>query len=367
MHGRCALSSWSEGHALKAENSRTLGEWFFEDIICRWGCPEEIVTDNAPQMKNMLTWLDQKYGIRGIRISAYNSQANGKIERAHFDICQALVKAAGGNLAKWWWFLKHIFWADRITARCGFGCSPYFLVTGAEPILPLDIVESTWLVKIPDRILTHSELLGYHAQALAKHRSHMMDMIKRVDENKRQELRKFELEFENVIKDYDFKPGTLVQVRHSQIEKSLDRKMYPRYRGPMVVIQQTRGGSYVIAEMDGTVLKEKVGAFRVLPHFARYKPIVLPQNIHDLIDLSSEQLEKMVEDLDSDKLEKGKDYIFDSIPNLRIPEGDTEEEWIEDVDIVDEDLNGTLTEEKHALDILDKEAWQTRQLRSRNK
>lgn len=367
VHGRCALSSWSEGRALRNENSRTLGEWFFEDIICRWGCPEEVVTDNAPVMKSMLKWLENKYGIRGIRISAYNSQANGKIERAHFDIRQALVKATGGNLAKWWWFLNHVFWADRITTRRGFGCSPYFLVTGAEPILPLDIVESTWLVKIPDRILTHSELLGYRAQALAKHRSHVMDMIKRVDENKRQELRKFELEYGNVIKDYDFKPGTLVQVRHSQIEKSLDSKNYPRYRGPMVVIRRTRGGSYVIAEMDGTVLKEKVGAFRVLPHFARYEPIKLPENIHDLIDLSSQQLEKMLDDLDSDKLEKGKDFIFDSIRNLRIPENDTGEEWIEDEEDEYLEVSGESSEEdeQHALDILDKEAWETRKLRSR--
>ena len=63
----------------------------------------------------------------------------------------------------------------------------------------------------------------------------------------------------------------------------------------MVVICHTRGGSYIIAEMDGTVLKEKVGAFRVLPHMECYTPIELPDNIHDLIDLMAEQLENLVE------------------------------------------------------------------------
>ena len=86
VHGHCALLSWSEARALKVENARTLGEWFFDDIICQWGCPEEVVTNNAPQMKNMLDWLEKKYGIHGIRILAYNSQTNGKIERAYFDI-----------------------------------------------------------------------------------------------------------------------------------------------------------------------------------------------------------------------------------------------------------------------------------------
>ena len=92
----------------------------------------------------VLKWLEDKYGIRGIRISPYNSQANGKIERAHFDIRQALVKATGGDLSKWYWFLKPVLWADRVTVRKGLGCSPYFITLGAEPILPLDIVKSTW-------------------------------------------------------------------------------------------------------------------------------------------------------------------------------------------------------------------------------
>ena len=35
VHGRCALSSWSEARALRQENARTLGEWFFDDIICQ--------------------------------------------------------------------------------------------------------------------------------------------------------------------------------------------------------------------------------------------------------------------------------------------------------------------------------------------
>ncbi|ESK81533.1 hypothetical protein Moror_15658, partial [Moniliophthora roreri MCA 2997] len=182
----------------------------------------------------------------------------------------------------------------------GFGCSPYFLVTGAEPILPLDIVESTWLVHTPDRILTHEELIGYHALALAKHRTHVQEMMEKVDEIKQQNLRQFEREFINKIKEYDFKPGTLVQMHNTAIEKELDRKMYPRYLGPMIVIRRTKGGLYILADMNGAVKKKKVAAFRVLPYHARYEPIELPENIHDLIDLSKEQLEKMLETDDVD-------------------------------------------------------------------
>ena len=88
--------------------------------------------------------------------------------------------------------MKSVLWADRVTVQKGLGCSPYFIALGAEPILPLDIVESTWLVKIPGRVLTTEELIGFRAQALAKHRVHVESMMKCVNKEKRKETRKFE-------------------------------------------------------------------------------------------------------------------------------------------------------------------------------
>ena len=100
-------------------------------------------------------------------------------------------------------------------------------------------------------------------------------------------------------------------MRNTAIESNLDRKMYPRYTGPLIVVRRTKGGSYILAEMDGTVLKEKVGAFRVLPHVARYKRLDLPSNIHDLIDMSKEQLDALAEDMTDVDYEIGEDYAFE--------------------------------------------------------
>ena len=80
------------------------------------------------------------------------------------------------DIKKWKDFLYHVLWADRITVCKGIGCSPFFLVTGAHPILPLDIQEAMWLVKLLGRILTTEELIGYWAQALAKHKVHVDEM-----------------------------------------------------------------------------------------------------------------------------------------------------------------------------------------------
>jgi transposase InsO family protein len=124
------------------------------------------------------------YGITGITILPYNSKANAQIERPHKDLRSSLAKATNGQLSKWFWYLPHVLWADHITARKRFGMSSFFLATGAHPTIPLDILEATWLVNLPNRILTRGELIGFRARALAKHRADVLHMQERVHEEK---------------------------------------------------------------------------------------------------------------------------------------------------------------------------------------
>jgi len=86
VQARCSLTAWPEFRMLRKETGRTLGAFLFEDVLCRWGAVEEIVTDNGSPFVAALNWLVHKYHIRHIRISAYNSKANGLVERSHRTI-----------------------------------------------------------------------------------------------------------------------------------------------------------------------------------------------------------------------------------------------------------------------------------------
>ena len=145
-------------------------------------------------------------------------------------------KATGGNPMKWFWFFFHLLWADRITIRKSFSCSPFFMTTGAHPILPLDIQEATWLVELPGWILITAKLIGFRAKALAKHQQHVEEMRRQISQRKREWLLKYEKKNQHTIKDLDSQLGSLVLIRNTEVESLLDKKMKPRYMGPMVVI-----------------------------------------------------------------------------------------------------------------------------------
>ena len=112
VQGRCSLVHYVEFRMLRAETGLTLGEWLFEDILCRWGALTEIVSDNGPAFIKALDHLAKKYHIRHIQISGYNSRANGLVEQTHFDVRQALFKAVDGDQAKWSRGAYSVFWAD---------------------------------------------------------------------------------------------------------------------------------------------------------------------------------------------------------------------------------------------------------------
>ena len=101
VQARCSLSGWPEWRALRSENARTLGEFLHQELMCRWGTLTEIVTDNGASFVAAMEYLELTYGIRHIRISAYNSQANGIVERRHRDVREALMKTVGGEEGRW--------------------------------------------------------------------------------------------------------------------------------------------------------------------------------------------------------------------------------------------------------------------------
>jgi hypothetical protein len=122
----------------------------------------------------------------------------------------------------------------------------------------------------------------------------------------------FEQQHKNTINDYNFKLGDLVLIRNTAIEKALNCKMRPRYLGPLIVLSRNKGGTYIIAELDGSVLNRPIAASRVIPYFARTK-IDLPP-LDKLLDISKQRLQELQDSTEADPEDEDDGDSADPLP-----------------------------------------------------
>ena len=279
------------GESPYCDRALILGDWIFQDILCRWGTLVEIVSDNGKPFIAALSHLEKKYHVKHIRISGYNSRANGIVERSHFDVRQALFKAADGAEFKWSQAAHSVFWSERVTPRRRMGCSPYFAATGTQPLLPFNIIEANYLAPPPNSLLSTIDLIVRRAITLQKRQEDLAQLKARVHLARNKAALRFERINGAKIRDFDFKRGDLVLMRNTAIEKALNRKMRPRYLGPMIIVSRNRGGAYIICDLDGTLAHAPIAAFRVVPYLAR-KSIKIP-DLEEHIDVSVARLREL--------------------------------------------------------------------------
>jgi transposase InsO family protein len=137
------FSKWVEVRPitnLRAEQAVT----FFTDINYHFGVPNSIITDNGSQFmgRKFLEFCD-RFHIRMDWAAVAHPQTNDQVERANGMILQGLKPRIFDRLnkssQKWLQELPTVVWSLRTTPSRATGFTPFFLVYGAEAILPTDL------------------------------------------------------------------------------------------------------------------------------------------------------------------------------------------------------------------------------------
>jgi transposase InsO family protein len=125
---------------LRAEQAVT----FFTDIVYRFGVPNSIIANNGYQFTGRK--FLEFYGKLHIRVdwaAVAHPQTNGQVERVNGMIVQGLKPRIFDRLnksgRKWLQELPAVMWSLRTSPSRATGFTPFFLVHGAEAVLPTDM------------------------------------------------------------------------------------------------------------------------------------------------------------------------------------------------------------------------------------
>jgi len=121
-------------------------------IICRYGQPSRIITDNATNLNNkMMSELCEEFNIQHHNSTPYRPKMNGAVEAANKNIKKNIQKMVV-TYKDWHEMLSFALHGYRTSVRTSTGATPFSLVYGMEAVLPFE-------VEIPSlRVLMNAQL-----------------------------------------------------------------------------------------------------------------------------------------------------------------------------------------------------------------
>jgi transposase InsO family protein len=137
------FSKWIEVRPLNIIRSEQAMA-FFTNIIHRFRVPNSIITDNGTQFtgKKFLDFCNDHH-IHVDWAAVAHPMTNGQVERANGMILQGLKPRIHNDLNKfgkrWMKELPSVVWSLRTTPSRATGFTPFFLVYGAEVVLPTNL------------------------------------------------------------------------------------------------------------------------------------------------------------------------------------------------------------------------------------
>jgi ribonuclease HI len=137
------LTKWVEAKPIRKLDGKTALK-FVKDIVVRFGIPHSIITDNG---SNLSQGEVEEYchhnGIHLDLASVAHPQSDGQVERTNGLIMSGIKPCLEAPLHQavgaWAEESRSIPWSLRTTPNGSMGLTPFFLVYGAEAILPSDV------------------------------------------------------------------------------------------------------------------------------------------------------------------------------------------------------------------------------------
>ena len=133
------FTKWAEAEVYAQIKASHLTQFMMRNIICRFGVPHFIVSDNGPQfISKPFQQFCIEYGIKNIYSTPRYPQSNDQDEVTNKTLLGYLKKMLTLTRGKWVDELPIALWAYCITSKQPIGEMPYALTFGAEALIPIE-------------------------------------------------------------------------------------------------------------------------------------------------------------------------------------------------------------------------------------
>ena len=122
------FTKWAEAEPLATITEKRVTDFVWRSIICRFGVPHTIITDNGKQFDNAnFCEFCSNLGIKVSYASPAHPQTNGQVEAVNKIIKQLLKTKLEKKKGRWAEDLPEVLWVYRTTHKTATGETPFAL------------------------------------------------------------------------------------------------------------------------------------------------------------------------------------------------------------------------------------------------
>ena len=239
------MTKWPEAKAIPTANAQQIVTFILDDLICRHGCPEIILSDRGSHFRNQqVDQLLEQYGIKHLYSTPYHPATNGLVERFNRTLSESLAKTTS-DTSEWDKNLSSVLFACRTAKQATTKIEPFYLVYGRAAQFPLkEGVEIT-----ENNILTRLFTL---TNELPKTRGQTQLRVAK------QQQKQKEYHDRKITKYIEYEIGDKVLVYDAAKQTSHTGKLDPKWKGPFYIHDRPYQGVYKLRTIDGKVLKAPI-------------------------------------------------------------------------------------------------------------
>jgi hypothetical protein len=265
-----AFSKWMETAALAAIDAVTVAEALLKAVVLRHGAPQVLHSDQGRQFESdVFTRLCERLGVEKTRTSPFHPSGNGIVERGNRTLGDMLATVVSENQLDWDRKLPFVTWAYNTSVHSTTGLSPFQVLHGWPPRLPMD----SWLIGGDDPA-ADGDPNGF----LQRTQRNLQTAFDSVHGRLRQAQIERNRQANEGARFEPYEPGQLVMLRNSTVKRGQTRCLSVKWKGPFKVLRRLGEVNYRIRDQAGRRRKLVVHHDRLRPHVQRRSSLQPPES-----------------------------------------------------------------------------------------
>ena len=236
------FTKFSHAVATKDQKATTVAKVLVKEWFQKYGVPQRTPSDQRKNFESAtIKELCQIYGVKKSRTTPHHHEGNAQCERFNRTVHELLRSLSPEKKRRWAEHLPELLYSYNCTPHASTGYSPYHLLFGREPRLPVDILF--------DNEDTHQDQPV--SEWLLGHKKRLRYAWKKAGEQLQESARKRKKANEGKVYAPDIKVGQFVYLRKRVCGRNKIQDAWESTRFIVVGVPTEDGGPYTITSIGG--------------------------------------------------------------------------------------------------------------------